>query len=161
MIVVSDSSPLIALASVKRLDLMQQLFESVIIPVSVHDEVTGPAASGAMEFPSFIRVESVVAETPVRFLKMNLHDGESEAIALAVERGILGIILDDKQARETTERIGLKVMGTLGLLLMAKRKGLIAEVRPIMAQMIERVNFRISPAVLNRALTLVNEPPLL
>ena len=160
MIVVSDSSPLIALSSVDRLDLMQLLFDTVIIPVSVRDEVMGTAARIAGELPSFIRVEPVAAELPVRFLKLNLHAGESEAIALALERGIQGIILDDKQAREIAAELGLKVIGTLGLLILAKRKDLLTEVRPIMAQIIERVNFRIAPSVLNRALSLIDEAPL-
>lgn len=160
MIVVSDSSPLIALSSVDRLDLMQLLFDTVTIPVSVHDEVMGSAAKIAVELPSFIRVEPVVAELPVRYLKLNLHAGESEAISLALERGIQGIILDDKRAREIADELCLKVIGTLGLLILAKQKGLLSEVRPIMAQIIERVNFRIAPSVLNRALSLIDEPSL-
>lgn len=160
MIVVSDSSPLIALSSVNRLDLMQLLFDTVIIPVSVRDEVMSTAAKIAVELPAFIHVEAVVAELPVRFLKMNLHAGESEAIAIALERGIQSIILDDKQAREIAAELGLKVIGTLGLLILAKRKGFLSEVRPVMAQIIERVNFRIAPSVLNRALSLIDEPSL-
>lgn len=160
MIVVSDSSPLIALSSVDRLDLMQLLFDEVIIPVSVHDEVMGQAAKIAAELPFFIRVEPIAAELPVRFLKLNLHTGESEAIALALERQIQGIILDDKRAREIASELGLKVIGTLGLLILAKQKGLLPNVRPIMAQIIERVNFRIAPSVLNRALSCIAEPPL-
>jgi predicted nucleic acid-binding protein len=160
VIVVSDASPLIALSSVDRLDLLQRLFDTVVIPVSVRDEVMGAAAKISVELPSFIRVEPVAAELPVRFLKLNLHAGESEAIALALERGIQGIILDDKQAREIANELGLKVIGTLGLLILAKRKGFLSEVRPIMAQIIERVNFRIAPSVLNRALSLIDETPL-
>lgn len=160
MIVVSDSSPLIALSAVDRLDLMQLLFNTVIIPVSVRDEVMGSATKIAGGLPAFIRVEPIAAELPVRFLKLNLHAGESEAIALSLERGIQGIILDDKQARETAAGLGLKVIGTLGLLILAKRKGYLAEVRPVMVQIIERVNFRIAPSVLNRALTLIDEPLL-
>jgi hypothetical protein len=139
---------------------MQLIFDTVIIPVSVRDEVMGAVAKITVELPPFIRVEPVTAELPVRFLKMNLHAGESEAIALALERGIQGIILDDKQAREIADELGLKVIGTLGLLILAKRKGLLSEVRPIMAQIIERVNFRIAPSVLNRALSLIDEAPL-
>ena len=160
MIVVSDSSPLIALSSVDRLDLIQLIFDTVIIPVSVRDEVMGTAAKIAVELPSFIRVEPVAAEVPVRFLKLNLHAGESEAIALALERGIQGIILDDKQAREIAGELGLKVIGTLGVHMLAKRKGFLSEVRPVMTQIIERVNFRIAPSVLNRALSLIDEAPL-
>ena len=160
MIVVSDSSPLIALSSIDRLDLMQLLFDTVVIPVSVRDEVIGTATKIGVELPSFISVEPVAADLPVRFLKLNLHAGESEAIALALERGVQGIILDDKQAREIADELGLKVIGTLGLLILAKRKGLLSEVRPVMAQIIERVNFRITPSVLNRALSLIDEAPL-
>lgn len=160
MIVVSDSSPLVALSSVDRLDLLQQMFDEVIIPIAVRDEVFGPKMGGSQQLPGFIRVETVSAETPARFLKMNLHAGESEAIALALERGVERIVLDDKQARETADRLGLKVIGTLGLLLLAKEGGFLAEVRPIMKQLIERINFRISTVVLNRALAHVGEPPL-
>jgi predicted nucleic acid-binding protein len=114
----------------------------------------------AVDLPSFIHVEPVTSELPVRFLKLNLHAGESEAIALALERGIQGIILDDKQAREIAAELGLKVIGTLGLLILAKRKGFLTAVRPIMAEIIDRVNFRIAPSVLNRALSLIDEPSL-
>lgn len=160
MIVVSDASPLIALSSVDRLDLLQLLFDKVIIPVVVRDEVKGEASKTTGELPSFICVESVAAELPVRFLRLTLHAGESEAIALALERGIQGIILDDKHAREIAADLGLKVIGTLGVLLLAKRKGFLHEVRPVMAKIIERVNFRIAPSVLNRALSLIDEPLL-
>jgi predicted nucleic acid-binding protein len=139
---------------------MQLIFETIIIPVSVRDEVMGTATKIAVELPSFVRVEPVAAELPVRFLKLNLHAGESEAIALALERNIQGILLDDKQAREIADELGLKVIGTLGLLILAKRKGFLTEVRPIMTQIIERVNFRIAPSVLNRALSLIDEAPL-
>jgi len=145
---------------VDRLDLLQILFDTVIIPVSVRDEVMGMAAKITVELPSFIHVEPVAAELPVRFLKLNLHAGESEAIALALERGIKGIILDDKQAREIADELGLKVIGTLGLLILAKRKGLLSEVRPVIVKIIEGVNFRIAPSVLNRALSLIDEAPL-
>lgn len=160
MIVVSDTSPLIALSSIDRLDLLQLLFDIVNIPVAVRDEVTIETSKTIGESPSFIRVEPVTMELPVRFLKMNLHAGESEALALALERGIPGIILDDKHARIIAADLGLKVIGTLGVLILAKRKGFVNEVRPIITQMIERVNFRIAPSVLNRALSLIDEPLL-
>lgn len=108
MIVVSDVSPLIALSSGDPLDLLHLLFDMVIIPVAVHDEVINETSKTIGELPSFIRVEPVAAEFPVRFLKMNLHAGESEAIALALERGMPGIILDDKNGRVLAADLGLK-----------------------------------------------------
>ena len=160
MIVVSNSSPLIALSSVDRLDLLQLLFDMVIIPFAVRDEVMSETSKTIGELPSFIRVEPVAAEFPVRFLKMNLHAGESEAIALALERGLPGIILDDKNARVIAADLGLKVIGTLGLLILGKQDGFLTEVRPIISQIIERVNFRIAPSVLTRPLSLIDEPLL-
>lgn len=160
MIVVSDSSPLIALLSVDRIELLERLFGSVIIPPAVHDEVFGSHAGRTVPSPEFIRVEPVPAETAVRFLKMSLHAGESEAIALALEKGNGRIILDDKQARETADRLGLHVIGTVGVLILAKEKGYLDEVRSLITQMMDRISFRIAPSVLNRALTRLNEPPV-
>jgi uncharacterized protein len=91
---------------------------------------------------------------------MNLHAGESEAITLALERRCDAIILDDKMARETAGRLGLRVIGTLGLLILAKEKGVVSEIRPLIIQMMDRISFRLSPVVLNKVLSLLNEPLL-
>jgi predicted nucleic acid-binding protein len=145
---------LIAFSSVDKLYILQQLFDTVIIPFAVRDEVFSSAKS-QIPLPDFIEVLPIVSETSARFLKMNLHAGESEAIALALELEVERIILDDKQAREVADRLGLKVIGTLGLLILAKR--LLVEIRPIIKQLIERIHFRIAPAVTNRALVQVGE----
>jgi predicted nucleic acid-binding protein len=154
VIAVCDASPLIAFSSVDKLYILQQLFDTVIIPFAVRDEVFSSAKS-QIPLPDFIEVLPIVSETSARFLKMNLHAGESEAIALALELEVERIILDDKQAREVADRLGLKVIGTLGLLILAKR--LLVEIRPIIKQLIERIHFRIAPAVTNRALVQVGE----
>lgn len=160
MIVISDSSPLIALLSVDRIEILELLFETVLIPPAVRDEVFGSPSGRTVTMPDFIRVETLLSETAVLFLRMNLHVGESEAIALALDKGIDRIILDDKQARETAGRLGLRVIGTLGVLMLAKEKGHVVEVRPLVIQMMDRISFRIAPAVLNRALARLNEPSL-
>lgn len=161
MIVVCDASPLIALLAVDRIDLLERLFGSVIIPPAVCEEVFG-STEGRQQLPcpAFVTVAVLAADTPARFLKMNLHAGESEAISLALERNSDLIVLDDKMARETAERLGLRVVGTLGLLMLAKERGLIPAIRSLMIQLMERISFRISPSVLNKALSLLNEPLL-
>ena len=160
MIVVSDASPLIALASIDRLDLLGRLFDAVIIPTAVHTEVFGTSIHRRPILPGFIRLTPVSQASSVRFLRLNLHVGESEAIALALEHGIERIILDDKQARETANRLGLMVVGTLGILILAKQKGHLMEIRPLVLSMMTNVNFRLSPSILNRALAHVGEPLL-
>jgi predicted nucleic acid-binding protein len=158
--VVSNSSPLTALAAIHRFDILKQLFVSVLIPEAVHDEVFN--SSKASDFlPGYIEVIPLTSATSAQFLNMNLHIGESEAIALALERRADLIILDDKLARETADRLGLKVIGTLGLLLLAKKKGLLTELRPLIQQLSDQINFRISLAVANRVLSESGEPPLL
>jgi len=160
VIIVCDSSPLIFLFSGDRIDRLGSLLGTVIIPPAVREEVFGASTGRALSMPDFIHVADTSTETAVRFLQMSLHAGEREAIALELNRGIERIILDDKQARETADRLGLRVIGTIGLLILAKDKGLIIEARPLIIQMMDRINFRIAPAVLNRALAHLNEPPL-
>lgn len=146
MIVVSDSSPLIALLAVDRVELFKRLFGTILIPPAVHDEVFSSQPGRSVVLPDFIRVGSSPSATSVSFLEMNLHLGESQAIALALEQGIDKIILDDKQARQSACRLGLRVIGTLGLLILAKEKGLITDVRSLIMQMMDRINFRLAPS---------------
>lgn len=160
MIIVSNSSPLIALLSIDKIDILERLFGKILIPPAVHNEVFGSSAGQTAVLPDFINPVTLPSETASRFLAMSLHQGESEAIALAIDKGADGIILDDKQARETAARLGLRVIGTLGILILAKEKGYIDEVRMLMIQLMERINFRIAPTVLNRALASINEPLL-
>ena len=158
MTIVSDSSPLIALLSIDRINILEQLFGSILIPLTVYDEVFGSPLGCNTLLPDFIVVTNPPSATSVRFLRLNLHAGESEAIALALEKSINKIILDDKQARETAARLGIHVIGTIGLLMLAKEKGYITSIRPLIIQMMNRINFRIAPSVLNRVLTTLKEP---
>ena len=64
-----------------------------------------------------------------------IDDGEAASIILAVEEDAGLIILDDKDARKIAEKLGLKVMGTAGILLLAKKKGIIEEIKPILEEM--------------------------
>lgn len=160
MIIVSDASPLIALHAVGKVSLLQELFGVILIPPAVYDEVFTNAAAAQLPCPEFIRVESLSTETSSRFLNMSLHIGESEAIALALEKSSDCILLDDKLARVTAARLGLQVIGTLGVLLLAKQKGRLEAVRPVILELIDKISFRISPTIVNRALSHIGEPPL-
>lgn len=105
---------MIALLCIDRIDLLEKLFKTVFIPPAVHDEVFGSSIGQHVSLPGFICVESLGSNTADRFLRMSLHRGESEAIVLALNKGCCRIFLDDKQARETADRLGLQVIGTLG-----------------------------------------------
>jgi predicted nucleic acid-binding protein len=81
-----------------------------------------------------------------------LDEGEAEAIALAVERPGCALLLDESRGRRVAERFGLDVVGTLGVLVRAKRAGLVPAVRPLVAALREAHGFRVAAEVVASAL---------
>jgi uncharacterized protein len=131
-VAVSNSGPLIHLALIGRLDLLYTLFEKVLIPSAVYNEVVvvgkqeGHADALALErevASGRIVVESLVKKGRTEHLHEGLHEGESQAIRLAQESGEGIILLDDETARLLARTLGLKVMGTLGILLENVKRG--------------------------------------
>jgi predicted nucleic acid-binding protein len=118
---VADTTCLIALERIGKLDLLQSLFFSVIIPPEVAREFKNP--------PEWLAVRSSSNANVLASLKSQVDDGEAAAIALAHELN-LAVILDDRAGRSAAKQFGLSVMGTIGLLVMAKQRGLIRTVRP-------------------------------
>ena len=125
MSVVSNSSPLIALARIQRLDLIPTILQSALIPPAVAREI----APSIPVLPHWLEVRAPTRPASVLTSRGRLGDGEWEAIALAVELGASAILIDDRPARRLAEAAGLNVIGTLGLLLEAKRAGHIRTIR--------------------------------
>src|SRR5262245_46557046 len=123
-ITVSNSSCLIGLGAVSRLELLHQLYGTIVIPEAVAHEF-------GISMPGWVDVRAVQDRAAVRALSIDLGGGEAEAIALAIETSPARIILDDKKARRIATQLQLPVTGTLALLLSAKRHGLIASVREV------------------------------
>ena len=144
---VSNSSCLIALERIGRLDLLSKSFTSIMIPPAVENEFGGKK--------EWLIVRPVQNSALVKSLKTQVDDGEAEAIALAMEISGVSIILDDKKARRIAAQLGLKVIGTVGLLLRAKKKGVVAEIKPILNDL-QEVNFRVDD-ILFKALRLAKE----
>jgi predicted nucleic acid-binding protein len=126
MAVVSNSSPLIALAEIKQLDLLRRLFESVWIPRAVAAEV----APSLPTLPDWIAIRELAQPVPPAVLSRALGLGEREALALTLESRPTYVILDDRPARRVAVELGLPLIGTLGILVMAKQEGLISSIRP-------------------------------
>ncbi|MCD4844696.1 MAG: DUF3368 domain-containing protein [Methanosarcinales archaeon] len=126
MIVVSNSTPLIALSRINKFGLLREYFGEIYIPVEVFDEVVtrGGNLSGAKEAASaeWIKVDKVGNKIAVESLSITLDKGEAEAIVLAREKDAL-LIIDDGDGRRTAESLGLKITGTLGILLLAQEDG--------------------------------------
>jgi hypothetical protein len=129
--VVSNSSPLIALHHLGRLDLGAPLFGTVLISPAVNHETfqTRPR-------PIWIEVRPLAQPLSALVLRGRLGAGEREAIALAVELNADLLLVDDAAARRTAVSIGLRVIGTFGILLRAKEQQLISAIKPLIDQLL-------------------------
>jgi hypothetical protein len=87
----------------------------------------------------------------------NLDIGEAEAIALALELKADELLIDERLGRREAVRLGLSITGFLGVLLIAKNRGLISKVQPIIDALILQANFRISRQLYEEVLQTANE----
>lgn len=121
--IVSNSTPLIALSKIKQLQLLKDYFGTITIPMEVFDEIVtrGGALFGAKEVKTkdWIRVSNVKNQLTVDILCRYLDRGEAEAIVLAKENDASLLIIDDSDGRKIAGDIGLKITGTIGILLLA------------------------------------------
>lgn len=137
-VVIADSTPLIVLANVSQLDILRRLYGGVIIPRAVYLEVTSKsdAASRAVRSCDWIQIRDVGDPGRKSEFRSRLHDGEVEAMLLAQDLSADLILIDDATARTAAESMGLTVTGTMGVLIRAKRDGVVEDVRPILEGML-------------------------
>ncbi len=163
MIIVSDTSPINGLAIVGYLSLLQQLYERVLIPPAVADELRrgGEDDSRIIDALSLDWIEvyqprdyQLVETLQTEY---NLDRGESEAIALALELNAEELLIDERLGRRQAVRLGLFITGLLGILLVAKRRGLVREIRPIIDNLIEQASFRVSDSLYIEVLAAAGE----
>jgi uncharacterized protein len=149
--VVCNSSPLIALEQIGHLLLLESLFGEVWVPEAVVQEVI-PSVS----LPPFVKPCVLHHPQAARLLQVNLGPGESEAIALALQEQARLIILDDRPARRAAQGLGLRVVGTLGILLAAKQHGLISDIKSRITAL-EHYHFHVSPTLVKQVLISAGE----
>jgi len=161
VIVVCNTSPIINLAAINQLGLLHELYDEIIIPQAVYHEITviGAGQPGANEVRKsyWIKTKEVNSKTLVKALKMELDDGEAEAIALSVELNADLLLIDEKIARSVASRFDLIYTGLLGLLIEAKSKGIIQKLKPVVDELKEKAGFWISAKLYFRTLSIVNE----
>jgi hypothetical protein len=161
VIVVSDSSPLLNLAIIGQLNLLQQLYGSVIIPQAVHEElvVKGAGMPGAESIgtASWIVVEEAMDRVLVAALQTQLDFGEAEAIVLAIESSADLLLLDERKARTVAAHLKLRFTGLLGLLVEAKQKNYIVAIKPVLDALMNQARFWVSPELYKHVLEQVGE----
>ncbi len=161
MIIVSDTSPINNLAAINQLDLLRQLYTTVIIPETVYQELTETeiTVAGATEVQTldWIQTRQVSNRTLVEILRNELDGGEAEAIALAIELNADQVLIDERRGRMVAARSNLNYVGILGILIEAKGQELILEVKPLLDALINRAGFWVTEPLYNRVLQLVGE----
>ena len=138
-LIIADASCLIVLTKIGRLELLRQLYGTATTTPIV-------AAEYGLPLPEWIRQEMATDVARQQRLTLLVDAGEASAIALALEKPGCTLILDDYKARKTAEKLSVQLTGTFGVLLRAKRQGLVPAVRPLLDQ-IKQTNFRFSAAL--------------
>lgn len=156
MTVVSNASPLIGIARIDKLDLLRELYGELVIPEAVWHEVVvrGAGQPGAEQIRAseWIRQEHVENRTLVQVLAQDLDVGEAESIALALELQAEILLMDERLGRQTADRLGLRYIGVVGILVQAKHKGLIDRIESLLVALRNRAGFRISDELYVRVL---------
>ena len=162
-IVVANTTPLINFAEIDRLELLQALFGELLVPVAVVTELQSkgslfPKAAVAGQAP-FVHTRTPVNQALVATLRRELHAGEAECIALALEEPAALLLLDDVSARGVAEHHGLRFTGTVGCLRLAKELRLIPAVAPLLEDLRTKARFWLNPELVQQVLRDVGEFP--
>jgi predicted nucleic acid-binding protein len=158
-IVVCNTTPIIALALIGHLELLQQIYGKVSIPPSVEAEIQagGIEAAGEQELASADWIHVVALNDPRRADYLtDLDRGEAEAIVLAEEMGANVLIMDERLGRSHARRLGLPLTGTLGVLIKAKHRGLLSAVKPLIDEL-RQAGIQLGDDVIQEALQLAGE----
>lgn len=150
-LVSADTSCLIALSRIDGFGLLEGLYSSVWTTDAVAQEFGRP-------LPPWIEVRITSESMALRMLSFNVDRGEASAIALAIEHSGCTIILDDRKARVMADALGLKVTGTLGVIVKAKQSGVIPAAKPWIERL-KQAGFRMSEAVERALLREAGEQP--
>lgn len=147
--IVSNSTPLINFAAINRLDILERLFGTVVIPPAVTYEVL----EGGHRYPSMaaVREATCIARHDIGnmmlrdALLLDLDPGEAEAITLALEQKAELLLLDEIAGRTIAESYGLAFTGSIGCLIRAKQVGIIPAVKPLLDAMRDEARFWLHP----------------
>jgi predicted nucleic acid-binding protein len=155
MLVVADASALLALAACDQVPLLDALFGTVRVPPAVHAEVVVGGRPGAEPLRVYLEGKVALVDAAEYVVAVGgLGRGEVEAMALYRHLSADLLLLDDKRARRIADLNGMQTVGSLGVLLLAKCRSLVPELRPLVARMQDagiHVSERLKEDVLRRA----------
>lgn len=143
--IISDTSCLILLDKIGELQLLNSLFGKIIITKEIADEFE-------KDLPDWFEIQSPANKTYQKILEASLDKGEASAIAFAIENNDCLLIIDDLKGRKYASKLGLKITGTLSVLVDAKLMGYIKSVKPLLEK-IKNTNFRLTDDLERKTLT--------
>jgi predicted nucleic acid-binding protein len=161
MIVVADTSVVLNLCRVQHERLLQQLFRRVLIP----EEVAGGFVrltkinkrfSGLM-LPDWIEVLSAPKSLPIEVIRAELDADEAAAIALFLNQKAEALLMDESLGRSVAEKLGIRTMGIVRILIDARDRELISNVRLLLDRLHTEANFWMAPELKSRVLQMVGE----
>lgn len=148
MIVVADTSVLLNLCCVDQADLLRQLFADVIIPEEVAAEFKRLALEDTrfvgLELPGWVQIRSTPLSHAVLLEVSDLDPGEIAAISLALHERATAILIDERRGHRVALQLGLTAIGVLGILLQARQRGFLPEIRPVLARLEKDAGFWVS-----------------
>jgi predicted nucleic acid-binding protein len=160
MLVVSDTSPIRALSFLGKVEVLRELFERVFIPPAVARELAHPGNDSVPIDVSqwgFVEVRPPRDAQAVRKHLSHLHLGEAEALVLAHEVQATIVLIDERTGRKVASDQGFTVVGTLGILLRGKRRGLIQRIGPLLDELVDDLGFFMSEELKRHVLQLAGE----
>ncbi len=161
MIVLSDTSTISVLTRIGYLDLLEKLFQEVIIPQKVFDELMRLSKFGIdtsiISKANWLKVLTPQQTPLLSNLLIQLDEGEAHAIALAIEMKSDLLIIDEYEGRKIATQLKLQITGVGGILVRAKLRSFIPSVKTVLDLMRSHANFYLSEKVYNEILRQANE----
>ena len=157
--VIVNTTPIIALSLIGKIDLLRQLYVEVMIPPAVRAEIFrgGAERAGMTELQEATWIQETQLQNPHSAdLLVDLDRGEAEVLVLALEQQADLVILDERLGRQHARRLRLSLTGTLGVLLRAKQLGFVSSI-PSMLEELQHSGIWLSKGVVRETLRLANE----
>jgi len=137
--VIADASCLIVLSNIGEIDLLQKAYKKV-------ETTSKVAVEFGEKLPDWVKLTSPADKSRQQILELQIDEGEASVIALALENPGSTVILDDLKARKVAQRLGLKLTGTIGVIIKAKHRNIISSVKPYLKK-IRQTDFHITDEV--------------
>jgi len=156
--IISNTTPIISLLKVDKLDLLKELYEKMIVPKAVYLEIENGKEKPYYQDLSqidWIEIQEII-NPDSRAYFLDLDDGEAEVLILAKEINADLVIMDEIMGRRYSKQLGFNLTGTIGILLKSKEKGFIESIKGLLTELIKKGTW-ISPKLISKAIRLANE----